>query len=179
MFAVFLRMKVLHLFLALLVLAEGIPAACVAMQDTTSSIDNVRFEVAGDIVRIYYDLNAPLDQVHAVRVVLYRESDPLFSYQPLSLTGDVGTIVFPGSRRRIIWEFTKEYPEGLSGTDYYFVVEAEGVKKESDNFWWWVGGGAAVVGGVVVLLIASSKGDTPIIPPVSTDFPPPPGRPLP
>jgi hypothetical protein len=176
MFAVFLRMKVLHLFLALLIVAEGIPVAYAARQDTGSSVDNVRFEVAGDIVRVSYDLNAPLDQVHAVRIVLYRETEPAFKYNPVNLTGDVGTIVFPGARRRIIWEFTKEFPEGLSGTDYYFVVEVEATQKESTDLWWWVGGGAALVGGVVTLLLLSPKAQTPPQP-VPNEFPPPPGRP--
>jgi hypothetical protein len=176
MFAVFLRMKVLHLFLALLIVAEGIPVAFAARQDSESSIDNVRFEVSGDIVRIYYDLNAPLDQVHAVRVALYRESDSAFKYNPVNLTGDVGTIVFPGARRRIIWEFTKEFSEGLTGTDYYFVVEAEATQKESSDLWWWVGGGAAVVGGVVTLLLLSGGKEIPP-PPVTNEFPSPPGRP--
>ena len=176
MFAVFLRMKVLHLFLALLIVAEGIPVAFAAGQDTGSSVDNVRFEVSGDIVRIFYDLNAPLDQVHAVRIALYRETELAFRYNPVNLTGDVGTIVFPGTRRAIIWEFTKEFPEGLSGTDYYFVVEAEATQKESSDLWWWVGGGAAVVGGVVTLLLLSSKTEIPPVP-VNPEFPPPPGRP--
>jgi hypothetical protein len=176
MLAVFLRMKVLHLFLAVLIVAEGIPAAYAAQKDTGSSIDNVRFEVVGDIVRIYYDLNAPLDQVHVVRVSLFRESDPTFKHDPVNLTGDVGTIVFPGARRRITWEFTKEFPDGLSGTDYYFVVEAEATQKESTALWWWVGGGAAVVVGVVTLLLVGGKaGPGPV--PVTNEFPAPPGRP--
>ena len=176
MFAVFLRMKVLHLFLALLIVAEGIPVAYAGAQDTGSSVDNVRFEVAGDIVRIYYDLNAPLDQVHAVRIVLFRETEPTFKYNPVNLTGDVGTIVFPGARRRIIWEFTKEFAEGLNGTDYYFVVEAEATQKESTDLWWWVGGGAAVAVGLVTVLLLGPKTEPPPVP-VSNEFPAPPGRP--
>jgi hypothetical protein len=176
MFAVFLRMKVLHLFLALLIVAEGVPLASAVGQTTGSSIDNVHFEVTEDIVRVYYDLNAPADQVHAVRIMLYRETEPAFKYSPVNLTGDVGTIVFSGVRRCIIWEFTKEFPEGLNGNDYYFVVEAEGAQKESSNLWWWVGGGAVAVGGVVALLLLSPKKIDPP-PPVPNEFPTPPGRP--
>jgi hypothetical protein len=175
MLEVFSRMNVLRLFLAVLVLLEGTAVGFARMQDGAGSIENVHFEVAGDLVRITYDLNAALDRVHAVRVILYRESDLTFSYRPVNITGDVGTIVFPGTKRRIVWEFTKEFPEGLTGSDYYFIVEAEGVEPESNHMWWWVGGGAAVVGGVITLLVLK-KGDT-IVPPVVNSFPDPPGRP--
>jgi len=156
---------------------EWSAVALANLEGEVSSLDNVHFEVAGDLVRIYYDLNAPLEQVHAVRVVLYRESDPAFAYRPVNLTGDVGTIVFPGAKRRIIWEFTKEFPEGLNGNDYYFVVEAEGLEPESSNLWWWVGGGAAVAAGVVVLLVAGGKSTGQVVIPPTVTFPVPPGRP--
>jgi hypothetical protein len=176
MLEVFLRMKVLPLFLAALLLVEGVPMACARAQSGEPSVDNVHFEVAGDIVRIYYDLNAPMDLVHAVRIALYRESDATFIYRPVNLTGDVGTIVFPGQKRRIIWEFTKEFPDGLSGTDYYFVVEAEAAQKESSDLWWWIGGGAAGVGALIGLIVLLSPGGDTVVPPVN-GFPVPPGRP--
>lgn len=172
----FLRMKVLPLFLAALLLVEGASMAYANAQEGEPSIDNVHFEVAGDIVRIYYDLNAPIDLVHAVRLALYRESDATFIYRPVNLTGDVGTIVFPGQKRRIIWEFTKEFPDGLSGPDYYFVVEAEGAQKEASDLWWWVGGGAAGVGAIIGLVVLlTPAGEEP--PPPVNGFPQPPGRP--
>jgi hypothetical protein len=172
-------MKMLHIILATALLFEWSTVALANLQDEVSSLDNVHFEVAGDIVRIYYDLNAPLERVHAVRVVLYRESDPAFAYRPVNLTGDVGTIVFPGAKRRIIWEFTKEFPEGLNGHDYFFVVEAEGLEPESSNLWWWVGGGAALVGGVVTLLLVGSKSTPPPPTPTPETFPTPPAHPTP
>jgi hypothetical protein len=176
MLAFFHRLKVLPLFLAALMLAESVPAAYAAQQSGDPSLDNVHFEVAGDIVRIYYDLNAPLDLVHAVRISLYRESDATFVYRPVNLTGDVGTIVFPGQKRRIIWEFTKEFPDGLVGTDYYFVVEAEAAEKEASNLWWWVGGGVAGAAALVglIVLLSPGPGDEP---PPPSGFPAPPGRP--
>jgi hypothetical protein len=179
MFAVFQEMKAVRLFLAVLLFFEGTAVAFAKSEDATSSIDNVHFEVAGDIVRLNYDLNAPIDRVHAVRAVLYRESDPGFSYHPVNLTGDVGTIVFPGAKRRIIWEFTKEFPEGLIGNDYFFVVEAEWIEPETSYTWWYVGGGAAAVVGLVTVLLLSGKTDGPGPTPVSPAFPGPPARPTP
>jgi len=176
MLAFFLRMKVLPLFLAALLLLECLPMAYAAQQTGEPSIDNVHFEVAGDIVRIFYDLNAPMDQVHAVRLSLRRESDVTFAYRPVNLTGDVGTIVFPGQKRRIIWEFTKEFPDGMTGTDYYFIVEAEGAEKEASNLWMWIGGGVAGAGALVGLIMLLSGGEDDVVPPPPT-FPQPPGRP--
>jgi hypothetical protein len=174
--AVFQRMYVLRVVLAVALLAEALPVALRAGQEGTSTVESVRFDVAGDLIRIYYDLNAPIDKVHAVRLMLRRESDIVFLYHPLNLTGDVGTIVFPGQRRRIVWDFTKEFPEGLSGDDYYFIVEAENIEPESMSSWIWIGGGAAVV--VVVGIILLSKGSDPTPPvPVPVVFPLPPSRP--
>jgi len=157
-------------------LVEGIPAALFAAQDEKDRIANVRFEVGADLVRVYYDLIATIDKIHSVQLLLRRESDPLFRYRPLNITGDVGTIVFPGQKRRILWEYVKEFPDGLSGDDYYFVVDAEYIELEGMSPWIWVGGGAAVVGGVVAILLLSGNKDVPPAP-VQTGFPQPPGRP--
>jgi hypothetical protein len=177
MSAVLARMNTMRVFLAMLLLAESVPlAGALASGEGQTSIENVRFETSADLVKIYYDLNAPVDQVHDVRITLRRESDITFSYRPLNITGDVGTIVFPGQKRRIVWEILKEFPDGLQGEDFYFVIEAEYVEPEGTSPWLWIGGGAAVVGGVVLLLSLGGKepGPTPDNP---NTFPLPPTRP--
>jgi hypothetical protein len=176
MVAVFQRMYILRVVLAAALLAEALPAALWAGGEDPTTVENVRFEIAGDLIRIYYDLNAQIDKVHSVRLMLRRESDIVFLYHPLNLTGDVGTIVFPGQRRRIVWDFTKEFPDGLSGNDYYFIVEAEYIEPERTSPWIWIGGGAAVVGGIVGIILLSKGSETPPVP-VPTGFPLPPSRP--
>lgn len=177
MSAVLARMKTIRVVLAVLLFAESVPlAGAYAAGEGQTSIENVRFETTADLVRIFYDLNAPVDQVHDVRITLRRESDITFVYRPLNMTGDVGTIVFPGQKRRIVWEILKEFPDGLPGDDYYFVVEAQYVEPESTTPWLWIGGGTALVGGVVLLLSLGGK-DTPPVPPVNNSFPLPPTRP--
>jgi hypothetical protein len=176
MSAVVGRLKMMRVVLAVVILAETMPLAVAFGEGSGTSIDNVRFEASADLIKIYYDLNAPVDMVHDVRITLRRESDITFSYRPLNTTGDVGTIVFPGQKRRIVWEILKEFPDGLQGDDFYFVVDAEHVEPEGTFPWMWVGGGAAVVGGVVLLLVGG-KDTTPIIPPVPNVFPQPPSRP--
>ncbi len=175
MVAFMARRKVLHVFLAWLMLAELVPLTATAADEKTS-VENVHFEVAGELVRIFYDLNGPPERVHAVTLTLRRESDSLFVYRPVNLTEDVGTIVFPGQKRRIIWDFTKEFPEGLTGDDYYFVVEAEMAPTEGISPLIWVGGGVAVAGGVLTLILLSKSKPEP--PKPTPDFPLPPGRPF-
>jgi len=174
MLAQLARQKKLCLFLAALLLMQGIPGILLA-GDEEIAVEKVHFEITGDLVRVFYDLVGPIDRVHSVSLTLQKESDPAFFYRPVNLTGDVGTIVFPGERRRITWDFTKEFPEGLSGSDYYFVVNAELVEQERTNPMVWVGGGAALVGGVVAIILLSKGEDTP--PVIPAGFPSPPGRP--
>lgn len=171
-----IRARVLRVLLALLLLAQGLPWGATAQVEGETTVENVRFEVVGELVRIHYDLNAPLDKVHEVRLSLRREGDITYHYRPLNITGDVGTIVIPGQGRRIVWEYLREFPDGLPGDDYYFIVEAEYVAPPSNIPWLWIGSGAALVGGVVGLLLLGGGGDTPP-PPVPNTFPVPPARP--
>lgn len=176
MSAVLARLTVVRVILAVLLLVQSVPLSAAFAEGTEqTSIENVRFESTADLVKIYYDLNAPVDKVHDVRITLRRESDITFTYRPLNITGDVGTIVFPGQKRRIVWEILKEFPDGLPGDDFYFVIDAEYVEPESNTPWLLIGGGAALVGGVVLLL--SMGGKDPVIPPVNPEFPTPPSRP--
>jgi hypothetical protein len=154
-------------------LLECFPAWGFASDDL--AVRNVRFEINGELVRIWYDLFGSPDQLYRVSVTLKRQSDPTFSATPIHVSGDLGGIVLPGDRRRITWDFFKDFPNGLPGDDYYFVVEVEAPQSEGISPWWWVGGGAVVVGGVIALL-AKGGGTTPPPPPPG-EFPLPPERP--
>ncbi len=172
MIALLTRMKALCYILAGLFCAELVPIAVFAGDET--GVRNVHYEVTGELVRVYYDLLGPLDKVHRVGLYLRRESDSTFAYRPVYLTGDVGSIVFPGEKRRITWDFLKDFPEGMKGDDFYFTVEAEMVETPGINPLYWIGGGAAVVGGVLAIVLLTKKEQPPV--PVSA-FPQPPGRP--
>jgi hypothetical protein len=168
------KMAALRYLLAALVLGQTIPLVALG-DDQKSVLENVHFENTGDLVFIYYDLLAPIERVHKVSLELRRESDSLYVYKPLILRGDVGAIVIPGQKRRIIWDFPTEFPQGLPGNDFYFVVKAEPVETPTTiSPYVWIGGGAAVVGGLLALLL--SGGTTPPPPPADV-FPQPPGRP--
>jgi hypothetical protein len=174
MTAFFQRTRFLAVLLSGVLLLQLLATAVLA-QDETVAVLNVRYEVIGELVYVFYDLKGPVNRPQRVSLTLFRESTPLFVYRPVNLTGDLGGLVFPGEKRRVVWDFTKEFPEGLIGSDYYFVIEASLVESESSSTWLWIGGGAAVVGGVVAWLLLGGKESTP--PPPSTGFPNPPGRP--
>jgi hypothetical protein len=167
------NMVALRYILASLLIVEAIPVMAYC-DDETTSIENVRFENTGDLVFIYYDLIAPIDRVHRVSLELRRESDSLYVYRPLILRGDAGAIVIPGQKRRIIWDFPTEYPQGLPGNDFYFVIAAWPVETPTTiSPYVWIGGGAAVVGGLLAILLSGGGTTTTN----SDQFPPPPGRP--
>jgi hypothetical protein len=108
-------------------------------------------------------------------VYLKKESDRAFSYSPRNLAGDAGEGRFAGTGRKVVWDIKKEFPLGLTGTDYYFVVKVTPVSSGS-NLILWVGAGVAVVaGGVAAVLLFSKSNDEQ--PGGSGGFPSPPGRP--
>jgi hypothetical protein len=166
----------LRVVLVAALLAMIAPQAVVA-DDATTEVRNVRFEVAGQLVYVYYDLIGVASRVHRITITLYREGDPTFVYRPVNLVGDIGTIVFSGQDRRITWDFTKEFPNGLSGNDYYFVVEAAWDAEKGISPLVWIGGGAALVGGVLAIVLLSGGSSDTGGGGGTTSFPQPPGRP--
>src|SRR5204862_6931124 len=125
---------------------------------------------------IHYDLVAPADAGYIVSVFLKKESNRAFSYSPRNLAGDAGEGKFAGAGKRVVWDIKKEFPQGLTGADFYFVVNVTPVESGS-NILLWVGAGvAAVAAGVAaVLLFSKASDDQPGG--SSGGFPSPPGRP--
>ena len=152
--------------------------AAPAFAEDVVAVTSVRFEVRGELIYVYYDLTGDVEKAHRVSLYLRRESEPSFVYRPLNVTGEIGTIVFPASGKRITWEFTKDFPEGLQGEDFYFEVEAEAPGGNGGiSPLVFIGGGIALIGGIVAIVLAGGGDDGPPPPPTDTGFPPPPGRP--
>jgi hypothetical protein len=139
--------------LAFLVLEGGTSRVCA--QDT-AKVNNARYEVLGTKVVVHYDLVGPVDGTYRVKVSLRKERDQSFLYLPRLVSGDDGEVKSSG-KKQIDWDFLSEFPGGLEGEDFYFVVEAELVPSKS-TLWYWVAGGAVLVGGAAAILL--SKGST-------------------
>ncbi|MBI3788828.1 MAG: hypothetical protein HY276_11315 [Ignavibacteriales bacterium] len=162
-------------------------AAAFYVPDDSLHIFNVRFETSQNDVLVTYNFLAAEPgndgtrksatnsdrQAYKITLVLKKEHDESFSYNPREVIGDIGLGVREGQNKQIRWMLSKEFPRGLEGDDFYFVVLADPIVQKS-NIWLWIGGSVAVIGGTVAaLLLSRGDGDGPAKEP----FPSPPGRP--
>ncbi len=138
-------------------------------------VRNVKYEVTGKQIVITYDLLGAADTEYDVTIMLKRRQVSVFEYTPKSIIGDFGQGKFSGIGKKIVWDFLEDFPQGLEGEDYYFVVKAEMLSSGS-GILWWVIGGAAVAGGAAAVLSGGSKSGGSTTAP-ENGFPPPLGRP--
>jgi hypothetical protein len=157
----------------LLIVCLLAPAVSVARGLTDEQIKarNIRYQVEGTMVIVRFDLDGPQDREYAIK--LKREQNQSFLHVPRATTGDIGEGRFAGKDRQINWDIFKEFPEGLDGNDYYFVVEVELLSRGMSPLWY-VGGGLAILGGAAALLLGKSS---PASPATTESFPKPIGRP--
>ena len=163
--------KVLWYFLAVLLVLEVGSSRAVA-QDSVK-VQNVRYEVLGTKIVVHFNLVGTIDETYRIRLSLRKERDQSFLYIPRLVLGDAGEVK-SGGTKQIDWDFLSEFPGGLEGEDFYFVVDVELVPTSS-KLWYWVAGGAALVGGAAAILL--SKGSTTSTT-QDTGFPAPVGRPI-
>lgn len=173
-----MRWKILHVLLAVLLTVEGVPIASAGDEDLPQ-VKNVRVQVAGPMVYLYYDLLGSPQKVYRVTITLKSRTDSTFSYTPLSTYGDIGDDVFAGTDWRVAWNYSKELEGSWKEDDYYFVLEATVRVSDREVERWYqnpyyIAGGAAAVGLLALLIFGGKKTTSP---PASTDFPAPPGRP--
>ena len=133
-------------------------------------VENVRFELVGAKIYIYYDLVGPQNKQYEITLTVRREQVQSTRVHPKLLKGDIGKGRFAGRNRQIVWDISREVPRALKTSDYYFVVAAELVSSGSKALLW-IGAGTVLLGGgsVVFLLLTKKNGDA--------GFPEPPGTP--
>ena len=171
------RFRGLHFILAASILLTTVSVKAFAGEDEIKAA-NISFKVAGQVVVIYYDLNASADQFYKVSLTLRKRFDSTFTYTPVDISGDVGPSVIPGENRIVTWKLADEFPKGLPGEDCFFVigVESGSEAKTGISPLIWIAGGAAVVGGVILAVVLKGSSTPTPVPPVN-NFPNPPGRP--
>lgn len=159
-------------FLLVLLFASDPALSQTTLNNESIVVENVSYIVAGGKVFIKYDLIGSNEQSYKVSLALKRSSNSNIIYIPKTVSGDIGEIDSAGKNKEITWEIKNDFPQGLSGEDYYFVVQAEKI-DESSNLLTWVGIGAAAIVTVVSYLIIgqNDSGNT------GSSFPPPPNRP--
>lgn len=124
------------------------------------AVQNVRFiQRADSKVEVTYDLIGNPAQKYAVRLSLVKSgSRAAFPISKESLSGSVGEAVSPGRGLRILWNLPKDYPRGLDGEGFVFIVEVYEMKRGGSAAPWLIGG-LGVGGGVVALLLLSGGRD--------------------
>jgi hypothetical protein len=158
---------------------------CKAFAGDSLQVENVQFTTVRDTIIVTYNLvpvekgkavsaeKARYDSACQITLLLKREGDASFTYLPKEVTGDVGSGIIPGNDKQIRWAPSSEFPDGLEGNDFYFIVLASPVVKNS-HVLVWVGATAAVLAGATaaVLLLKSGPGTS-----SAEGFPLPPARP--
>jgi hypothetical protein len=88
-------------------------------------IENVRPEIAGERIHVYYDLlEIAADQPVIVRVYMSTDGGQTYGEPLVSVSGDVGIVVGPGGNKRIIWDVFEDVDE-LVSENIKFRVQAD------------------------------------------------------
>jgi hypothetical protein len=169
-----LRRSVMFLTILFAIAVNLSPAYSAQSLKSTSVVTNVHFAVSGLRVTVSYDLQGEPNATYNVAMMLKSRSDPTFGYEPKALSGDVGLGKYAGTDREIVWDMSKEFPQGLQGSGYYFVVDAREVSPgHSTSILTWLGAGAVAVAAVITYVIVTRNGG----PTSPASYPNPPGRP--
>lgn len=124
---------------------------------------NIRLEIKEGTVTIFYDLIGPTEIEYNIGVAIKREKDKNFIHIPQDIAGDNGKGYYAGKNRKIIWNYSKEFPAGLE--DAYFElttsmlskpVEAAEVNGKGSNLIYYLLGGTAVIFGAGALILSKS-----------------------
>jgi hypothetical protein len=150
------------------------PAYSAGGDRSPAVVTKVHFAVSGLRVTVSYDLQGDPSATYDVSVVLRSRSDPAFGYEPKALSGDIGVGKYAGPGKEIVWDMGKEFPQGMHGSGYYFVVDARRVSAgNSTGILTWLGAGAVAVAAVITFAIVTRNGG----PTSPASYPNPPGRP--
>jgi len=168
----FIEQEILVLSLFLLT-AQTIFSQPTSNSGSSDNVENVNYTVSNGRVFISYDLRGDKDQLYKVFLALRRTNDKSFAYIPKTVSGDIGEGHFAGINKGIVWEIKNDFPDGISGEDFYFIVQAEKVESGSNILMWAGIGVAAVAAAVTYIIVGGSKGTNSS----NSSFPPPPGRP--
>ncbi len=140
-----------------------------------STVANVRFRLDQGTVVVSYNFRGSFERLFRVSLLLRRGSDSTYEYEPKAVAGDIGVIRASGGERQIVWNIGSEFPQGLQGSDFYFVVHAAEIEEESGpGLLTVVGAGVAVLAAAGTYFLVHGSHGQATKPPA---FPAPPGRP--
>ncbi len=140
------------------------------------TVENVRFEQQIDHrVVVHYDLIGESAKEYTVVLSLFNpESRKKIPLTGKSVQGESGRGVKPGRDLKIIWDLKQDFPGGLDGQDFRFVVDAFIEKKVGGGkgLPWFIIGAAAAGGGTLLYFTSRIAGAQ------ERDLPGPPALPV-
>ncbi len=153
-------------FMAFLFLAISISK----LHGQDASVLNVQFTQRPDgWVEVTYDLAGDSSEKYTIKLsVAQSGSRTKLAMRRASLSGDIGEDISPGWGKKIIWNLPQDYPKGLAGDGFVFVVEA--IEKGGGSKLRWVLAGLGAAGGGVVYFLLQDS-DPPESLPTPPDFP--------
>ncbi|MBN2415775.1 hypothetical protein JXO52_08025 [bacterium] len=92
-------------------------------------VANVAFKEVDEKIILTYDLEAPPKKQYFISVALSYDFGETYTMHPLALQGDVGNGVKTGLQKTIVWDYRRDYPDGLTGDGFVFAVQVEPYKK--------------------------------------------------
>jgi len=171
----FQKLALITILFFLLITLTALPQT-VSTGKNTDIIENVNYTVSNEKVFVSYDLLGESDQIYKVSLMLRSVGSKDVIYVPKTVSGDIGEGHFAGKGKQIIWDIKKDFPEGLSGEDYYFIVQAEEINSSS-NILMWAGIGVAAVAAIVTYVVVGGDDNGSSKTNPESSFPQPPGRP--
>ena len=97
-------------------------------------IKNVHFRTNDNNVFIYYNLLGKSTQKYKIQLLASINGGSSYTVNPTNITGDVGKGISPGKNKKIEWNLMEDYPNGLRGTKFQFLVKAHKEKNFTNTF---------------------------------------------
>jgi uncharacterized membrane-anchored protein YitT (DUF2179 family) len=145
------------------------------MEKSGHLVKNVHFSTSDNKVWIFYDLQGEKKTTYQIQLLASTNGGKTYTISPTNVTGDIGRDVKAGKNKEIIWHIMEDYPDGLQGSDFQFLIKAhKEIPAINHQLLKYAAIGVAAIGvGVALILLlngSNSSGG-------SGGFPLPPPRP--
>lgn len=129
------------------------------LQSQEPKVFNVQFSQRADSkVEVTYDLVGNPSKKYSVKLSLRKSgARGELPISRNSVTGTIGENISPGRGLRIIWNLPKDFPKGLEGEGFVFIVEVYERRGGSKLPWIIAGLAAAAGGGAAYLLLGKDS----------------------
>lgn len=159
-------MRQISIFLFLVIIIGVFPANLSSQQ---LDVKNVRFESNGKIVKIHYGLIGEPGKQYKISLLLSDDKGYSYKIRPKTMTGDIGKNITAGENKEIQWYLFRDFPDGLSGKNFVFAVDAK-IQKGKKWPYYVIGTGVAA-GAAILYLSQKQKEETPTTGSIIIDIP--------